>query len=60
MNDVFLPSPLPGRAEHVVPVTEIDLAQLIDGYRVRHGMDVAPLFAGVDRLHLLRDSETGL
>ncbi|HEY1933887.1 MAG TPA: methyltransferase domain-containing protein [Acetobacteraceae bacterium] len=54
------PSPLTGRPEYVGLVAEIDIAQLAGGYRSRLGIDVTRLFAGVDRLCLLRDAETGL
>ncbi|MBV9249383.1 MAG: class I SAM-dependent methyltransferase [Acetobacteraceae bacterium] len=58
--DVDFRSPLTGHASAVQVVQAIDARQLIEGYATRHKLDVAPLFAGIERLWLLRDAETGL
>jgi SAM-dependent methyltransferase len=54
------PSPLTGTAAGVGVSQTINLPQLIDGYKQRHGIDVAPLFAGITELRLLHDAATGL
>lgn len=53
-------SPLTGTSDGVGLVRFVDVAHLIDGYRRRFGVDVASLFAGVDRLRLMRDAVSGL
>jgi SAM-dependent methyltransferase len=59
-------SPLTGDTRHLELVTEFPLAQLIDGYRHRLGVDVTRLFArddgtlAFDKVQLLRDRETGV
>jgi SAM-dependent methyltransferase len=54
------PSPLTGTSAGVVVARHLDLSQLIEGYRRRHGVDVASLFAGTTELRLLHDQVTGL
>lgn len=41
-------------------VQSIDVVQLIEGYKRRHGIDVSSLFEGISQMLLLRDSATGL
>lgn len=53
-------SPLTGTETGVVRTRSIEVPQLVDGYRRRHGVDVSSLFAGVARLDLMYDRETGL
>ncbi len=60
MDEASRASPLTGRTEHVSLVTEIDIAQLIEGYKYWHHVDVARMFSGIQTLVLLRDNETGL
>lgn len=54
------PSPLTATSVGVTVVRSVDLAQVIDGYRRRHGVDVSGLFAGLTRLRLLHDQVSGL
>ena len=53
-------SPLTGTNNGVSVVRSIDLAQLVEGYRRRHGVDVSGLFAGTTEMRLLHDTITGL
>ena len=41
-------------------VQSIDVVQLIEGYKRRHGIDVSSLFEGISQMLLLHDSATGL
>lgn len=54
------PSPLTGKSAGVSVLRSFDVSQVIEGYRRRHGIDVAGLFAGTSRLRLLHDQVTGL
>jgi len=60
VNGIPVASPLTNRTEQVTLFAEIDVAQLIEGYKFRHDVDVARLFSGIDKLVLWRDNETGL
>jgi len=59
-------SPLTGSTAHLTLVNEFPLEHLIDGYRRRLGVDVAPMFTrsdgklAFDKIQLLHDGETGL
>jgi SAM-dependent methyltransferase len=53
-------SPLTGTSVGVNVVRQIDLPQLIDGYKRRHDIDISALFGGVTNLRLLQDTITGL
>jgi SAM-dependent methyltransferase len=53
-------SPLTGTSGGVNAVQFYDVAQLIDGYKRRHGIDVAGLFVGMTQLGLWHDQMTGL
>jgi SAM-dependent methyltransferase len=44
----------------VAVIQAIDVPQLIDGYKRRHGIDVSSLFGGITQMRLLRDAVTGL
>src|SRR5258708_3827631 len=57
---VLPPSPLTQTVTGVGVIRPIDLPQLIDGYKRRHGIDVSSLFNGVSQLRLLYDAVTGL
>ncbi|WP_419730616.1 class I SAM-dependent methyltransferase [Lichenicola sp.] len=52
-------SPLTGSTDTVL-VHELDVAQIVLGYRLRLGVDVSRLFAGVSTLRLLHEPATGL
>jgi len=54
------PSPLTGTSAGVTLLRSFDVAQVIDGYKRRHGVDVSGLFSGPPRLRLLHDQPTGL
>jgi SAM-dependent methyltransferase len=54
------PSPLTGMVTGVSVTQTIDVPQLIDGYKRRHGINVSSMFAGLTQLRLLHDAATGL
>jgi SAM-dependent methyltransferase len=53
-------SPLTGIKAGVSVIRSIDVRQLIEGYKRRHGVDVSLLFADITQLRLLHDSISGL
>jgi SAM-dependent methyltransferase len=56
----LLSSPLTGTSIGVEVVRDVSVIQLIEGYRLRLGVDISSLFSGITKLQLMHDTHTGM